>query len=463
MESIWSKTTQVPRGKEPDGEIYVENVVIGAGMAGILTAYMLKKKGEDVIVIEADRIAGGQTKNTTAKITAQHDLIYHEMIKKAGFKRAERYAEANMAAVKEYEKIIRAERISCHFEKLPSYLYTTEETGKEKLQREAEAANALGIDSYYIEENEINEINELPFKVAGAVCFENQAQFHPLEFIKALSEKLNIYENARVMSVHGHVITTDKGIVTAENIIFATHYPLANVPGFYFIRQHQERSYVLALEGNKVPQKLSGMYYGIDKDGLSFRSADGRLLLGGGSHRTGKKVKNCEKAGYSYLRKQAEQYYPDAEETAFWAAQDCIPHDRIPFIGRYSVFRPYWYVATGFKKWGMTSSMIGAMIISDMICGRNNPYEKTFSPQRLMLRMGIKNFCVDVGESVAGLVKGFFGNKQERCSHMGCHLEWNEEEKTWDCPCHGSRFEKNGELIDNPAKYSKCDEKKQLR
>lgn len=159
------------------------------------------------------------------------------------------------------------------------------------------------------------------------------------------------------------------------------------------------------------------------------------------------------------MRKQAEQYYPDAEETAFWAAQDCMPHDRIPFIGKYSVLRPYWYVATGFKKWGMTSSMVAAMIISDMICGRKNPYEKTFSPQRLMFRMGIKNFCVDVVESVAGLAKGFFGNKQERCSHMGCHLEWNEEEKTWDCPCHGSRFEKNGELIDNPAKRSKCNGK----
>ncbi len=452
MESIWSKTVRFNKGKELDGEIYVQNVVIGAGMAGILTAYLLKKKGEDVIVIEGDRIAGGQTKNTTAKITSQHDLLYHEMIKKAGIRKAEQYAEANEAAIKAYEKIIREEGIACHFERLPSFLYTVEENGKEKLQREADAANALGIAAYYVEEN---EITELPFKVSGAVCFENQAQFHPLEFMRELSERINVYENAHVLSVHRHVITTDKGVVTAENIIFATHYPIVNVPGFYFIRQHQERSYVLALEGENVPRKLSGMYYGIDSGGLSFRSADGKLLFGGGSHRTGKKIKNCEKAGYSYLRERAQSCYPNAEESAFWAAQDCMPHDKIPFIGKYSIFRPYWYVATGFKKWGMTSSMIAAMIISDMICGRNNPYEKVFSPQRLMVRMGIKNFCVDVGESVAGLVKGFFGKKQERCSHMGCHLEWNEEEKTWDCPCHGSRFEKDGSLIDNPAKHAK--------
>ncbi len=452
MESIWSKTVRFNKGKELDGEIYVQNVVIGAGMAGILTAYLLKKKGEDVIVIEGDRIAGGQTKNTTAKITSQHDLLYHEMIKKAGIRKAEQYAEANEAAIKAYEKIIREEGIACHFERLPSFLYTVEENGKEKLQREADAANALGIAAYYVEEN---EITELPFKVSGAVCFENQAQFHPLEFMRELSERINVYENAHVLSVHRHVITTDKGVVTAENIIFATHYPIVNVPGFYFIRQHQERSYVLTLEGENVPRKLSGMYYGIDSGGLSFRSADGKLLFGGGSHRTGKKIKNCEKAGYSYLRERAQSCYPNAEESAFWAAQDCMPHDKIPFIGKYSIFRPYWYVATGFKKWGMTSSMIAAMIISDMICGRNNPYEKVFSPQRLMVRMGIKNFCVDVGESVAGLVKGFFGKKQERCSHMGCHLEWNEEEKTWDCPCHGSRFEKDGSLIDNPAKHAK--------
>lgn len=449
MKSIWSKTAQVPKGKELDGEIYVQNVVIGAGMAGILTAYFLKKKGEDVIVIDGDRIAGGQTKNTTAKITSQHDLIYYEMVKKAGFRKAEQYAEANEAAIKSYEKIIREEGIDCRFERLPSYLYTREESGKEKLQKEAEAANALGINAHYVEEN---EINELPFNVSGAVCFENQAQFHPLEFITALAERLTIYEDARVLSVNGHVITTDKGIVTAENIIFATHYPIANIPGFYFIRQHQERSYVLALEGENVPKKLSGMYYGIDEGGLSFRGAEGKVLLGGGAHRTGKKVKNCDKAGYLYLRERAQSCYPDAKETAFWAAQDCMPHDKIPFIGKYSIFRPHWYVATGFKKWGMTSSMLAAMIISDMICEKSNPYARVFSPQRLMFRMGIKNFCIDVGESVAGLVKGLFGDKQKRCSHMGCHLEWNEEEKTWDCPCHGSRFEADGKLIDNPAK-----------
>lgn len=449
MESIWSKTTHLSEKRELTGDIHVQNAVIGAGMAGILTAYFLKKSGVEVIVIEAECVADGQTKNTTAKITSQHDLIYHDMINLAGMKRAKGYAKANEEAIQTYEEIVEKEGISCHFERKPSFLYAQKETDKERLKMEADAAKELGIKARYIEGS---QIDALPFSVSGAVCFENQAQFHPLEFISALSRQLDIYEHTKVLSVHGHVITTDKGRVTAENIIFATHYPFANVPGFYFLREHQERSYVLALEGKNVPDRLSGMYYGIDECSISFRDAEGLLLFGGGAHRTGKKKFCCENEGYSYLRAQAAKCYPDATETAFWAAQDCMPHDRIPFIGKYSILRPYWYVATGFKKWGMTSSMVAALIISDTICGRENPYAAVFSPQRLLFRAGIKNFCTDVGASVAGLTKGLFGKKETRCTHMGCHLEWNDEEETWDCACHGSRFDKEGNLIDNPAK-----------
>lgn len=304
MQSIWSKTTQVSQRKELKDDTHVQNVVIGAGMAGILIAYFLKKQGQEVIVLEADHIAGGQTENTTAKITSQHGLIYHDMINKAGFNRAKGYAQANEAAIQAYEEIIREEGISCHFERLPSFLYSLKEDFTEILEKEADAAKELGIDAQFVDEN---EIQDLPFKVSGAVCFENQAQFHPLEFIKALSDKVTIYENTNVISVHGHVVISDKGTITADNIIFATHYPFINLPGFYFIRQHQERSYVLALEGKEVSDKLSGMYYGIDEGGLSFRRAEGKLLFGGGSHRTGKKVCDCEKKGYSYLREQAQK------------------------------------------------------------------------------------------------------------------------------------------------------------
>lgn len=469
MQSLWSETTQISERGSLQGDVNVENVVIGAGMAGILTAYFLQKSGKQVIVLEADRIAGGQTKNTTAKLTSQHGLIYYDLLKKAGENRAKGYAMANESAINAYEELIKEEGISCDFERLPSFLYTTQSSGVEKLWQEARAAKMLGLSAGLYEK--IN-IGELPFPVRAVVCFENQAQFHPLKLIQTLAAKLTVYENTNVLSVsmlsesrhqiRYQTLSKDKsenrsqatGTITAQNIIFTTHYPFLNVPGFYFIRQHQERSYALALEGGQAPQKLSGMYYGIDEGGLSFRSADGLLLLGGGSHRTGKKSCHCEHAGYSYLRKQAREYYPNAEEKACWAAQDCMPHDCIPFIGRYSVFRPYWYVATGFQKWGMTTAMVAAQLISDRICGRENPYEKVFSPQRLLVRAGIKNLCVDIGESTVGLTKGLFGGKHERCTHMGCHLEWNEEEQSWDCPCHGSRFDKEKQVIDNPAQPS---------
>ena len=238
MQSIWSKATDLPRQKQLKGNVQVENVVIGAGMAGILTAYFLQKQGKEVIVIEADKVADGQTKNTTAKITSQHGLCYYRMIKKAGKARAYEYAKANEEAIAIYEKIIKEEGIECQFERLPSFLYSTKEEGRELLAQETEAAKKIGIEAHFVPGN---HIKELPFGITGAVCFKRQAQFEPLAFIKAIAEKLTIYENANAVFVHGHIVATNRGTIEAKNIIFATHYPFINVPGFYFLRQHQEK------------------------------------------------------------------------------------------------------------------------------------------------------------------------------------------------------------------------------
>lgn len=456
MESIWKKEVEIADRKSLEQNKKVHTLIIGAGMAGILTAYLLKQRGIDAVIVEAKTVASGQTGNTTAKITSQHDILYDKLIRKTDKKCAKAYAMANEDAIRIYEQIVRKENIDCDFQKKSSYLYTVDEAKMVELQKEVEAAKALGIKASYVEGG---HITELPFEVKGAVCFENQAQFHPLKFVKHLTRELTIYENTKVLSVKGHTVTTNRGTVTADNIIFACHYPITNVPGFYFLRQHQERSYVLALETDK---ELIGMYYSIDEDGLSFRSADKAILLGGGAHRTGKCICNCsdvrkDKYGYTFLQKMAGEYYDGAREIARWAAQDCMPHDEIPFIGKYSVFRPYWYVATGFKKWGMTSSMVAAMLLTNQVCGEYSEYEDAFSPQRLLIRMGISNFLKDVGESIKGLSKGLFADKKHRCKHMGCKLEWNNEEDSWDCPCHGSRYDKNGELLDNPAQIDICE------
>lgn len=413
-------------------------IVVGAGMAGILIAYYLKEQGKEVLVLEANEIASGQTERTTAKITSQHGMKYSTLIKKVGAEKARLYAQANEEAINEFAQLIQEKKMECMFERVPAYLYSLKEG--EVLKEEAKAAAHLGIHAFFTKET------ELPFEVAGAVCFENQAQFQPLKFVNAIASELNIMEHTKVMDVKGRRVIAEAAEFTADKIVMATHYPIKNVPGFYFLRQHQERSYVLALSGC---EKIKGMYYGVDKNGLSFRQAGEYLLLGGSSVRTGE---NTCGGAYDALLRAANQYYPKASKEIRWAAQDCMPHDEIPFIGRYSVFTPNLYVATGFQKWGMSTSMIAAMILRDELCGIKNPYSALFRPQRMNFRAGIGNFLVDVGVSAKGLTKGWLGPKKRRCPHMGCELKWNPEEESWDCPCHGSRFTEGGEILDNPAK-----------
>ncbi len=475
MESLWKKQTgEIKVGSLSDREVTKYDViVVGAGMAGLLTAYYLQESGKKVLVLEADKVASGQTGRTTAKITSQHGLKYSSLIKKVGIERARIYARANEAAIKEYESLIKKEQIACQFEKTIAYLYSLE--NEEVLKEEAKAAAYLGIDAFFTTQT------ELPFLVKGAVGFRNQAQFSPLEFVKHIAQKLEIKEHTRVISVRGKRIYTANQSFIGEKIVIATHYPICNVPGFYFLRQHQERSYVIALSGCK---KLQNMYYGIDEEGLSFRQSGEYLLLGGGTSRTGE---NQEGGCYDLLESAAEQYFPQALEVTRWSAQDCMPHDELPFIGKYSIFTPDMYVATGFQKWGMTTSMITAMVLCSEICGTVHPYAKVFSPKRLHVQAAWKNFGEDVWASIKGLTKGFWHLPLEsdaflepghggivtvggrrvacyrdekgqlhtisaRCPHMGCELAWNPDEKSWDCPCHGSRFDVDGKLLDNPAK-----------
>ncbi|MCM1244801.1 MAG: FAD-dependent oxidoreductase [Roseburia sp.] len=440
MGSIWGRENRIPARERLERDLETEIAVIGGGMAGLLTAYFLSRQNKKVVVLEADRIAGGQTKNTTAKITSQHGMIYSELEKKHSLQTARLYAGANENAIHMYEQLIEEEGISCGFEKLPSYLYSR--VSAEPLKKEAEMAAELGIKAFFTTNT------ELPFPNEGAVCFEEQAQFHPLEFIRYISKDLEIYENTKVLSVKGHVIHTECGTVTAEHIVFASHYPFLNIPGFYFLRQHQERSYVLALAD---AASYKGMYCSADEGGISLRNAGELLLFGGSSHRTGK---NCCRAIYESLANKAELFYPGCREAARWSAQDCMTHDKIPFIGKYSVYRPYWYVATGFKKWGMTSSMISARLLTDLICKTENPYMELFRPQRFCIRASAKDFLVDAGESIRGLFEGAL-HPAKRCPHMGCEMKWNPDEQSWDCPCHGSRITFDGKLIDNPAQKGK--------
>jgi len=450
MESLWRQQigTIEPHLNSPQGSIresHWDVVVVGAGMAGILTAYFLQKEGKRVLIVEAKTIASGQTERTTAKITSQHGLKYANLVRNVGEEKAKLYAQANEQAIAQYAKVIKELNIACQFQRADAYLYSTEQIYV--LKEEAKVAERLGIHAEFTTET------ELPFAVKGAVCFEKQAQFSPLEFVKAISNELNILEHTLVTEIKDNWVVTNRGILTADDIVVASHYPIRNVTGWYFLRLHQERSYVLALAGTAP---IKNMYYGIDEKGLSFRQAGEYLLLGGSDHRTGHaygrkgKTKEACQGAYEHLRQETKQYYPKSRVVTQWSAQDCIPHDGIPFIGKYSVFTPHLYVATGFQKWGMSTSMVAAKVLCDEICGRENPYEALFSPQRILVRAGSKDFVKDVGISAWNLTKGLVSRK--RCTHMGCALSWNSETKSWDCPCHGSRFDEDGKLLDNPAK-----------
>ncbi|EOU2128243.1 FAD-dependent oxidoreductase [Clostridium perfringens] len=472
MKSVWSESCKFRKRDALNKDIKTDVLVIGAGIAGVLTAYMLKQKGREVVVIDAAEIASGNTKNTTAKITSQHDLIYSKLIAEFGEEKARQYAKANELAIKKYKEIIEDKRIECDFEEKPAYVYSLNEI--DVLKEEVEAAKNLGIDAEFVDEA------NLPFKINGAVKFNNQAQFNPLKFLKGISNELIIYENTRALEIKENLVVTSGGNITANNIVVATHYPIMNAPGYYFMKMHQERSYVLALENTS---EIDGMYIDINKEGYSFRTYNNLLLLGGISHRTGE---NEEGGSYDKLRKVAKELYTKAKEKYYWSAPDCMTIDGIPYIGRYSSETPNIYVATGFNKWGMTSSMVSAMIISDMILEKENDFSEIFSPRRFDLSLSINNIANDLIETAknfiaqkvyipsseiehiknghGGIIEyngekvGVYKNKEgkeffvsTKCTHLGCQLSWNADELTWDCPCHGSRFDYKGRLIGSPA------------
>ena len=446
MESVWMEDREIRKRKPLSGDMEVPAVVLGAGLAGILTAYYLKQAGIRSVVLEADRIGSGQTKNTTAKITSQHNLIYSRLIRSFGYQMAEHYASANEAAIEAYERLIQEKEIDCNFIRCPSYLYTHTDT--ELLKQEADAAESLGIKASY------GTDCELPFRVAGVTRFERQAKFHPLKFLAKIAEEVEVYEQTKVLKVEDRRVETALGTVIADHIVFATHYPFINIPGYYFARMYQQRSYVVALEGAK---RLEGMYLGIDSDGLSFRNCGEILLLGGASHRAGvnKGFKTFVGDRYGYLRIRSQEIYPQCREVSRWSAQDCMTLDNIPYIGRFSKRRAYWYIATGFGKWGMTSSMVSARILSALITERDCPEADIFSPSRHFTAQTAKELVVHGAYTVKGLAKHLLPSKKEviipNCPHMGCRLEWNPAEESYDCPCHGSRFDREGHLIDNPA------------
>ncbi len=411
--------------KKLQNDIKTDVLIIGGGLTGILTAYFLSQKGVDYVLVEQNKICQKTTANTTAKITYQHGLCYHKIMKSSGFEAARLYYEANKSALDTYGEICR--RIDCDYKIEDNFVYSVD---VKKLEQELSAMKQLEISAQYRRDL------PLPLSTAGAVGVKNQARFNPLKFVSGIAKDLNIYENTKVTELIGTTAVTNRGLINAKRIVVATHFPIINKHGGFFLKLYQHRSYVIALEN---AQKISGMYVDDDKKGFSFRSYGDLLLLGGGGHKTGKYGGN-----YHEIERFYKTHYPDARERCRWAAQDCMSLDSMPYIGRYFSGTDKLFVATGFNKWGMTGAMVAAELLSDMLTDRENKFIPLFNPSRSILK---PQLIINGAEAVKGLLT--FGKK--RCPHLGCALKWNAAEHSFDCPCHGSRFDADGTLLDGPA------------
>lgn len=424
--TLWNEIIEMPEFEKLEGDIETDVLIVGGGIAGLLCGYFFNQRGIDNVIVEAHRIGSGTSSKTTAVVTALHSNVYTNIVKSFGNKTAETYLKANMHAFHKYQEL--SEVMDFDFEVCPSYIYS--EKDSKALKIEAAILRDLGADVAYAEDV------ELPFKVAGAVRFENAGQMHPMKFIKEISKDLDIKENTCIKKIKHNVAYSDNGTIKAKKIVIATHYPIINSHGAYWMKLYQKRSFVIALDN---APKIHGTFADIAERGIYLRNHGNLLIVGGGDHRTG-----TANDGFDIVRSFVKRVMPDTIEKFAWAAQDCISLDGIPYIGKYSRSIDDIYVISGFNEWGMTSAMFGSEMIADIICETENNYINVFSPHRSVVR---KQLALNTAETVINFIKP----TPKRCTHLGCALNKNSAEGSWDCPCHGSRFNKEGNVLDNPA------------
>lgn len=486
--SLWIATTPDTDYPQLPENLSVDVAVLGGGITGIATAYHLKQAGATVAVLEADRIVKSVTGNTTAKITSLHSLIYDHLISQFSEEQACAYAEAQEAAKERIASLVSELNIDCDFRRTSAYTYTLLEEEVSQIEAEVKAAERLGLPVSLTRET------ELPFAVKAAVRFDNQAQFHPRKYLLSLAERIEgdgsyIFEETRAFDIEDGepcTIKTSRGTIRAGSVVLATHFPYQD-PNIYFAAMHPMRSYVLGCRLNgPVPQ---GMYVSVGTPHNSIRSNPYQggeiVMLGGEHHKTGQGGDMSDR--YRHLEEWARANF-DIQSVEFrWSTQDNNTVDKVPFIGRLSAGAKHLYVATGFGGWGMTNSHIAAQLLTDMILGRQNDWEKVFDPSRFKPATSARDFISEnlnvaaefMGDRVStpelddlekipkgwGEVVEWKGERtalykdeagklygcSATCTHMGCIVHWNSAEKSWDCPCHGSRFNYDGKVVQGPA------------
>ena len=486
--SLWIATTPETHFPALNGDVSVDVAVLGGGITGIATAYLLKQAGLTVAVIEAGRIVKSVTGNTTAKITSLHNLIYDHLISQFGEEKARLFGEAQESAKEKIAEIVKQLNIDCDFRRTQAYTYTLLEEEMEQIKAEVEAATKLGLPASYVDST------PLPFEIRGAVKFDNQAQFHPRKYLLALIEKIPgdgsyVFEETRALDVEDEEpcsVRTTRGTIKAKSVVITTHFPVLD-PNIYFAAMSPKRSYVLGCRLNgPVPE---GMYISAGTPHHSIRSNPYQggeiIMIGGENHKTGQGGDTSEH--YRHLEEWARANF-DIQSIEFrWSTQDNNTVDKVPYIGKLSTGSKHLYVATGFGGWGMTNSHVAAMLLTDMILGRENPWGEVFDPSRFKPITSAKDFIKEnmnvakefMADRISTPELDDIGNlphgsgevvklKGERvavykdeegtvyacspnCTHMGCIVHWNSAEKSWDCPCHGSRFNFDGHVIQGPA------------
>ncbi len=491
--SYWHETAtiNIKKNTEVNNKNY-DVLIIGAGLTGLNTAYLLRNTGYKIGIIEGTNLGYGVSGYSSAKITVQHNLIYDYLINNFSFEEAKQYLRANLEGQNLIKEIIRENNIQCDYKEQTSHVYASKESEIDMLKNELKAYQKLSIDGFY------SENIDIPNKALGAIGIKNQGQFNPIKYLYSLYNILKnnsyceIYENVRALDIEpgskGHVVKTQYGNVYANKIIVASHYPFDNDFGLFFLRLYQEKSYVMAVKTENKP--FDGMYINVNDPIYSMRyhfsDKENLLILAGGNHKVG--LKDNEEDSYNELEIFLKQNFNNYEIKSRWSTQDCMTYDKIPYIGKYSDNIENIYVATGYNKWGITHSAASAIIIRNKILKIQDDLSEIYNPSRITPMLSSKEFFSNSKDIATGFIKriasapddlfnvksgegkivnyngkkvGVYKNESGDyfcinpiCTHLKCALSFNEAEKTWDCPCHGSRFDIRGKILEGPAVHS---------
>jgi len=491
--SFWMDTLKFRDYPAVEKDMDVDVVIIGAGITGITTAYLLKQQGLRVALLDVDKVAAGTTGHTSAKLTIQHDLIYDKLINNFGREKAQIYAESNKKGQELVVSLVKEKNIDCDLEMQNSYIYTRSDDYVSSIEKEVIAAKDLNINATY-------ETNlQLPFDIKAAVCFTEQYQFHPLKYLKALCDDIDadgntIFENTKVIDIVENkeesrkltvLLDGDKKI-SCDYAVMACHYPFNKFEGLYLVKMYTEKSYVLVAK--TITEFTNGVYKNAGEPSRSLRSivlnGERAVLFGGESHKTG--TEHDTMKHFENLLTFAKDTYGVNQVLHRWSTHDCVPLDDVPYIGHLTGHHENVFIATGFNKWGMTTSQMAALLIKDLIVEKKSPWKELYDPSRFNFKASVKNLVKNTGGVINNLILrklspafdvlselhrgegrivtvgggkvGAYRDKDGKlhlvetaCTHLRCELQWNDGEKTWDCPCHGSRFTIDGEVIEGPT------------